>query len=744
MNKKTAPDTIKNKTSSALKKNNKSQKRSEKLLISKSKKVQKTSPDGNRAEEYLRKVHQDLEKRKSEQTAALKNANEQITASNEGVRGDLQWEQESMEDRLRFEMLLADISARFVNLPADQIDNEIEGAMHDVCDFLDLDLSALWQWSGETSGFFTMTHLHRPLGGPPAPERMNAQEYYPWSLQQVMAGKVIALSSIDDAPAEAARDKEVWRHYGIKTTLTIPLSVGGETPIGAVSFNTMLAERIWPEALVKRLQLVAQVFTNALARKKADRELRESEARLSLAANAAGAGLWGLNLDSRCFWLTKKTRELFDFTADEVVTFERFLSLVHPEDRELIRQTVQAVVQSKKEGSVEYRIIRADGSVRWMASRGRVQCNVSGGPDYLMGVSVDITERKRMENQLKEQLQEIEKLKQRLESENVYLKEKIKLQYSNEEIIGGSKAIKRVIAQAEKVAQTESTVLITGETGTGKELIANAIHSSSKWRNRTMVKVDCASLPSALIESELFGREKGAYTGALTKQVGRFELADGSTIFLDEIGELPLELQSKLLRVLQDGEFELLGSPKTVHVNVRVIAATNRNLEEAIKKGTFREDLYYRLKVFPIEVPPLREHQEDIPLLVQSFLNEFTGKMGKKIRTVTESTLEMLKQYHWPGNVRELRNIIEQAVIVTDGDILQVTLPQRISVSATEAGTLEKAERQHIIGALEKTGWRIKGRNGAAELLGLKPSTLYTKMEKLGIPTNREKGGIST
>ena len=297
-----------------------------------------------------------------------------------------------------------------------------------------------------------------------------------------------------------------------------------------------------------------------------------------------------------------------------------------------------------------------------------------------------------------------------------------------------------VLAQAKKVAQTESTVLITGETGTGKELIARAIHCHSKRSNRVLVKVDCASLPSALIESELFGREKGAYTGALAKQIGRFELADGSTIFLDEIGELPLELQAKLLRVLQDGAFERLGSPRTIHVDVRVIAATNRNLEEAVKKGTFREDLYYRLKVFPIEVPPLREHREDIPLLVHSFLNEFSGKLGNKIHMVPERTMEMLKQYQWPGNVRELRNVIEQAVIITDGDVLQVNLPQRLSGSVTEMVTLEKAERQHIIRALEKTGWRIKGRIGAAELLGLKPSTLYAKMEKLGIPTNREKG----
>jgi formate hydrogenlyase transcriptional activator len=355
-------------------------------------------------------------------------------------------------------------------------------------------------------------------------------------------------------------------------------------------------------------------------------------------------------------------------------------------------------------------------------------------------ILVNALARKQMEEQLKTRLQEIENLRQQLEKENIYLRDEAKLQCFHEEIVGESDALKRVMAQAKKVAQTESTVLIMGETGTGKELIARAIHCHSKRSNRVLVKVDCASLPSALIESELFGREKGAYTGALARQIGRFELADGSTIFLDEIGDLPLELQSKLLRVLQNGEFERLGSPKTIQINVRVIAATNRNLEEAVNKGRFREDLYYRLKVFPIQVPPLRERHEDIPLLVHAFLNELSGKMGKKIYIVPESTIEMLKQYQWPGNVRELRNIIEQAVIITDGDVLQVNLPQGISGSIKEMDTLEQVERQHIIKTLKKTGWRIKGRNGAAQLLGLKPSTLYAKMEKLGIPTNREKG----
>lgn len=674
-------------------------------------------------------------KEETEKSAIPKN-----TAHKERLRVDSkQSKWEFLEERLKFEMLLADISSRFINLHANQVDNQIEGAMKDVCQFLGLDLSALWQWSEEDLKFLTMTHLYRPLGGPPVPEKMDAHKYFPWALQQMMAGKIIALSSVDSAPEEASRDKETWCYFGIKNALVFPLSIGGTTTIGAISFHAMLAECSWPETIVKRLQLVSEIFTNALSRKLMDEKLRQREESLILATEAADTGLWILNVDSGIFWCTKKAQELFRFDPDTVITMDRFLSVVHTEDRERIRHVIEKSIRERNKINVEYRIVHPDGRIRWIASWGRSHKKPSDESNLMMGVSLDITERKQMEKQLQAQFQEIENLKQRLEKENVYLKEECKVQHCQDEIVGESEALKRVLVQAEKVAQTESTVLILGETGTGKELIAHAIHNSSTRSRRLMIKVDCASLPSALIESELFGREKGAYTGALTKQVGRFELADGSTIFLDEIGDLPLELQAKLLRVLQSGEFERLGSPHTVHVDVRIIAATNRNLEEAVKKQTFREDLYHRLKVFPIEVPPLRKRHEDIPLLVHTFVNELSGKMGKKIRTVPEHVMEIMKQYHWPGNVRELRNLIERAVIISDGDMLMVHVPDRLPERAMGVIPLEKAERRHIAEALEKTGWRIKGRDGAAELLGLKPSTLYSKMEKLGIPTHRER-----
>jgi DNA-binding NtrC family response regulator len=340
---------------------------------------------------------------------------------------------------------------------------------------------------------------------------------------------------------------------------------------------------------------------------------------------------------------------------------------------------------------------------------------------------------------LKESLREVENLKGQLEKENVYLRNEFKLLYTHEEIIGQSEAIRRVLADIEKVARTDSTVLITGETGTGKELIARAIHNLSHRRDRVMVTVNCASLPPTLIESELFGREKGAYTGALTRQMGRFEVADGSTLFLDEIGELPLELQAKFLKVLQNGEFERVGSVSTIKVNVRIVAATNRNLAEEIRLGKFRQDLFYRMSVFPIKAPPLREHPEDIPLLINSLMEEFAKRMGKSIHSVPRKTMEDLQRHSWPGNVRELRNLIEQAFIISSGETLRVQLPREAAGEPPGTLTADDMERQHILKVLGMAKWRIKGSHGAAEVLGLKPSTLYYRMLKLGIPSSRKK-----
>jgi len=341
--------------------------------------------------------------------------------------------------------------------------------------------------------------------------------------------------------------------------------------------------------------------------------------------------------------------------------------------------------------------------------------------------------RKHADEVLQAAYAKISELNERLEQENVYLREEIKLEHNHIAVIGQSPAIRGVLKKVEQVAATDSAVLLLGETGTGKELMARTIHELSKRNDRPMVKVNCAAMPATLIESELFGREKGAYTGALSREIGRFELADRSTIFLDEVGELPLELQAKLLRVLQDGEFERLGSSRTLRVNVRVIAATNRDLHAMVKEGEFRQDLFYRLSVFPIEIPPLRERREDIPALVWYNLKDQCARMGRDVRSINRTTLKAFEEYSWPGNVRELRNMIERYLILYPGPVFRAEVPEIGDATAPAPQQLDDVERHHMLRVLQGTRWRIRGKGGAAELLGLKPTTLEARMKKLGI-----------
>ena len=350
----------------------------------------------------------------------------------------------------------------------------------------------------------------------------------------------------------------------------------------------------------------------------------------------------------------------------------------------------------------------------------------------------EIKERRRGEESLREANAEINELKDRLEAENSYLQQEVGSQYNFGEIIGKSEVLGLVFLRVEQVAPMDATVLLLGETGTGKGVVARAIHSRSSRKDRPLITVNCTTLPAALVESELFGREKGAFTGSHTRQIGRFELADGGTIFLDEIGELPLELQCKLLRVIQDGEFERLGSSRTMKTDVRIIAATNRILEQEVLDGRFRKDLYYRLNVFPIAMPPLRERVEDIPLLVDHFVAKFNKKIGKKIETVSKGTLSSLQRYHWPGNIRELESVVERAVITSQGKSLQVldrfdTMRRKVEPAGQNVQDLIALEQDLILNALKKTGWRIEGKNGAALLIGLNPSTLRFRMRKYGI-----------
>jgi transcriptional regulator with GAF, ATPase, and Fis domain len=347
--------------------------------------------------------------------------------------------------------------------------------------------------------------------------------------------------------------------------------------------------------------------------------------------------------------------------------------------------------------------------------------------------------RTRAEAATQKALDEVRRLGDQLLRENVYLQSEVKVVSGHEHIIGSSPALRHVLEQVEQVAGTNSSVLLIGETGTGKELVASAIHERSPRGARPMMRINCAAIPQTLIESELFGHEKGAYTGALSRQVGRFELAHGSTLFLDEVSELPLDAQTKLLRVLQERQVERLGSPKTISIDVRIIAATNQDLEKAVREKRFRDDLYYRLNVFPIRMPPLRERLEDIPLLIQSFVNEFAKSFGKSIQSIDKESIDSLQRYPWPGNIREVRNTVERAMILANGPRLYISAPSVSPGDFPASLFLMDAERDHLVSVLEMTGWRIRGKGGAAEILGLKPTTLESMMVRLRI-TRRSIG----
>jgi len=769
--------------------------------------------------------------------------------------------EQTLRERLLFEELLSAISARFINLSVDRIDAEIHKAMMEVLNFFKVDRFALIQVCPNQQSW-VITHSVSVAGVPSVPigEKLTVS-INPWAYEKlVMKREVLSFSKMEDVPAEAEADKKTWMTWGIRSNLNIPIIIG-EPVDHVIVINSVKRERVWPDGFVPRLRLLGEIFVNALERSKAQKSMRESEDCLNLATSAAEVGLWMMDMKTDRIWATPMIRELFSFSPDEELSRKRFMEVIHPDDQERVREFVSQNTEAIKNLRVEYRILKPDGGIRWILTRGRPYGGVQGSSSCLMGVSMDITERKqmelqlnwsealhdalinstsdmiwsvdperfglltfnrrlyeyfsehrgirieagmrpedlfpdeeyirrwrsfylqaleegsftteypvyagnrilklnlnilkgdgrvfgiavfgqditelkRMENKLRDRLAEIEKLKTQLEKENLYLREEMKTELGFGKMIGCSDTLQYVLFRAQQVAPTDATVLILGETGVGKGMVAHAIHEMSARKDKPMVTVNCAALPGNLIESELFGREKGAFTGAHARQIGRFEVADSGTIFLDEIGELPLELQAKLLRVLQDGEFERLGSPRTVKVDVRVIASTSRDLKEEMHNGRFREDLYYRLNTFPVTLPPLRMRVDDIPELAKYFIDKYARKFGRRFESLSKDTTQKLSAYSWPGNVRELEHVIERAVITSAEPVFQLTDRLENEPAGKLEGPPEGFEamaREHILQVLQKTGWKIEGKDGAAAILGLNPSTLRFRIKKLGL-----------
>jgi DNA-binding NtrC family response regulator len=460
--------------------------------------------------------------------------------------------------------------------------------------------------------------------------------------------------------------------------------------------------------------------------------LTRSEAYLAEAQTLSHTGSFGWDVSTgEQFW-SEETYRIFDYDPTLKPSVQLALERIHPEDLPLVQQVMASVSEHGSAVDVEHRLLMPDGSVKTIRVLGHTSNDRVGKPTFL-GAITDIST-------IKNAFEEIQKLKDQLYKENLALREEIDVTRMFEEIVGSSPALQVVLSQVARVAPTDSTVLITGETGTGKELIARAIHKRSQRSSRAFVSVNCAAIPQDLIASELFGHEKGAFTGATQRRLGRFEAADGGTIFLDEIGELPAETQVALLRVLQEREFQRVGGNESLRTNVRVVAATNRKLEAAIAEGRFREDLFYRLNVFPLEVPPLRARKEDIPLLVQYFVDRYATKAGKRITGIAKRSLELLQSYGWPGNIRELQNVIERSVIVSDSENLSVDeswLGKRPTAADSTAQRLSERltsqEKEMIEAALAASKGRVSGPLGAAARLGIPQSTLDSKIKSLKI-----------
>ena len=696
-----------------------------------------------------------------------------------------------------FKKLLLELSAKLIIVPIDEIGQEIDRAFTLIGTFWDFDRIILTEVS-EDGPDEEITHAYYAPGvSKPSPR---ANDNVPWIMSKVRQGHTVTLAHApEDLPEDARIDRAYYVKEHIKSAVAMPFKIGKRI-LGGLFFTTIHRQFVWSDELLGEFHYLGEVFASVLGRQRAakriDELIRFEQVLSEISAKYVNLprlevekhirddlGRLGEFLGTDCcvFNLMDKRKGNvenavpFIWWAKEGTNFTGNIADEGKESKEPSREDFIYGIEKWSRGE----------SLKWSyldelppeAEAMKRACMMLGIKSYLsipisiggttIGVLVIATlishrswpqdfiprirlfgevignalMRKKNEENLHAALTEVKELKERIESDYLYLSDEVNTEHEFGEIVGKSSALKDILVKVTQVAPTDATVLLLGETGTGKGLIARLIHNKSKRCDRPLVQVNCAALTPSLIESELFGHERGAFTGAGEKRAGRFEIANGSTLFLDEIGELPLELQAKLLRVLQDGEFERVGGSKTIRTDVRVVAATNKDLQKEAEEKRFRQDLWYRLSVFPVFVPPLRERADDIPLFVRHFVDKYEKWIGKRFDMIPQNVIKALQEYYWPGNIRELENLIERAVITSPDGNLRVELPTVYEgSSATDGKSLLDLERDYILATLENSYWRIEGPTGAAQRLDMNPSTLRFRMRKLGIvrPSSRQ------
>lgn len=673
------------------------------------------------------------------------------------IREQMAERERDLRERVTFQTRLAKISNDFATAQPEDMQQRIDSALSTLANDYGFDRASLWSLD---FGKKSARRLHE--WATKSEYRTDDHEFpvstAPWVVSCVLGPRARGPFRIpEDIPADAEQDVRYYQERKLKSGLIFPIVIEGE--LAAIFGLAALREkRVWDDRECTEMTLLSHTITSAWLRNSSFQQLRERETDLARSQRVASVGSFVIHahgeapitVDNAIVSLSAEGAALFDVPHGELTVAET-LERLHPEDRERIFEARKKTVDDGSGLELKYRVLQRDGTVLHVEDRAEVDRNQHGQIVRVFGTYQDVTERRRAREKLETALREIEKLKNRLQAENVALREEVRVSKSFSEIVGDSKAMRDALAAAQQVAPTGVTVLILGETGTGKEMVAKAVHAQSNRCDAPLVSVNCAALSSDLIESELFGHEVGAFTGANQRRLGRFELAHEGTLFLDEIGDLPLSVQAKLLRVLQTGEVQRLGGNETLHVDVRVIAATNRDLAEMVESTTFRADLYFRINGFPVKLPPLRERPEDIPALARHFVDKHARAFGKKFKSISPATIEHLLGMRWPGNVRELEGYVQRALLTSEGPVLDyvetvaaTTRPEEVVKEAApkeeNPDDLRAMQRRHITGVLDSCDWVIGGDRGAAAALGIPPSSLRSRMKRLGIVRSRQAG----